>query len=333
MPVPQPRAAGEVRVRRVDLRRRDRAEDRARRRSDELAGADRRLADRDGVVDVVGRLRRRVVVERHPGHVPDGLRGHERAVVRRGRGVHPEPALRGAVTVRVHSRPARVVDPDGDRLAFGHRARRRDHQLVRRALQAVLRGVAHLGRARRRVGVGRADGIDVRDRVRGRVRVIRSIRVAGVGRLLERECRRLAVDRDRAHGQVRTRRRAGHRGPLEVEAEVGQTLRRPDRQVGVRPGRKRFAACRRRCAGRCGRSCSRRCPGPDTPARRRSRGCARPKSNPRGSRPRLRAPPALHSRLPREARTQRQVSCSRHALRAHFVQTVVPSSRNLPPLM
>ena len=40
--------------------------------------------------------------------------------------------------------------------------------------------------------------------------------------------------RDRAHGQVRARRRAGQRGPLEVEAEVGQALRRPDRQVGVR---------------------------------------------------------------------------------------------------
>ena len=144
VPVPQPRAAGEVRVRRVDLRRRDGAEERSRCRPDELAGADRRLAGRDGVVDVVGRLRGRVVVERHPGHVPDGLRRDERPVVRRRRRVDAEPALRGAVPVRVHSRPARVVDPDGDRLAFGDRARRRDHQLVRRALQAVLRGVAHL---------------------------------------------------------------------------------------------------------------------------------------------------------------------------------------------
>ena len=67
-----------------------------------------------------------------------------------------------------------------------------------------------------------------------RVGVVLAVGVAGVGRLDERERRRLAVDGDRVDGQVRAVG-VGVRA-LEVEAEVGQALGRELRQDDVVAG-------------------------------------------------------------------------------------------------
>ncbi len=174
-----------------------------------------------------------MVVQWHPGLASDRFGGDEGAVVGGGRRVDAEPALGGPVAIEVDARPSRVAHADGDRRVGGNRDRRRDDQLVRGALLAVLARAAHLGRARGRIRVGRADRVDVRDRMGQRIRVVGAVGVAGIGRLLEGEGRRSAVDRDRLDVHVRPRGIAGEGRALEVEAEVREALRRADRQVRV----------------------------------------------------------------------------------------------------
>ena len=208
-------SAGEFRVRRVPRHR------------FQHAVRHRGLARVDRVVEVVGRLGGRVVVQRHPVLGGDRFGGDEAAVAR------PEPALGGAVAVVVHSRPARVADLHGEHRAVPDRGLRRDHQLVGRALLPVLGvrggvGVRELGRARRGQGVvlRAAHRVVLRDLVRLRVGVVLAVRIARVGRLDEREGGRVAVDRDRADRHVGSVRRVGGLA-LEVQAEAGQALRGP----------------------------------------------------------------------------------------------------------
>ena len=199
---------------------------------------DRRTAGVDGVVEVVRRLGTRVVVQRDPVLGADGLRRHEPAVA--GRVVGAEPALGRAVAVEVHARSAGVGHGHPEDLAGAQRLLRRDHELVGGAGLAVL-GVdvvpGDLRRARRRerVGVRTADRRDLRRLVRQRVRVVLAPGVAGIGRLHEVPRRGSAVHGDRPDRQVRTIR-AEHGGALEVEAEVGQALRRPVREDDVVAG-------------------------------------------------------------------------------------------------
>ena len=232
--MPRPRAAHrEVRVRRVHRGRADRAEGRRRCRAHELAGGDPGLPDGHGVVDVVGRLGVGWLFSGIHAIDADRLGGHEAAVVRSSGRVHPEPAFGRAVTVRVDARAARVVDRHRDRRALGDRDARRDHELVRRALVPVLAVAAHLRGAGGRVRVRGADGVHVRDRMRQRVGVVRAGRIPRIGGLAEVEARRHAVDEDGVDRHVRPGGRARDRGALEIEAEVGQALRRLDGQVGV----------------------------------------------------------------------------------------------------
>ena len=165
--------------------------------------------------------------------VPIGSVVMKRAVA--DRGVVAEPALGEAVTVDVHAGAAGVVDLDLEVRAGRDRRRRRDHELVGRALHALQGGGGAARRAGRRERVGRVDRVAVGRGVRGGVGIVRAVRVARVGRLLERERRRLTVDRDRGDRHVRARRRrAGDRvRALEVEAELGQALRRLLREVDV----------------------------------------------------------------------------------------------------
>ena len=71
-----------------------------------VVGQRRVVVDRR--VDVVGRLDRRVVVERHPGHRARRLGGDHRAVA--DRAVVAEPALGAERRVRADARAAGVVD-------------------------------------------------------------------------------------------------------------------------------------------------------------------------------------------------------------------------------
>ena len=190
-------------------------------------------AGRDRVVEVIGRLGARVVVERHPVLGADRLGGDEAAVA--AWLVGPEPSLGGAVTVGVHARPAGVIDPDGEDRPVRDRRGGRDHQLVRRALLAVLRvplreaGGLQLRRAgrRQRIVLGSADRVVLGRLVRERVGVIRPVRVARVGRLDEPERGPRAVHRDRADPHVRANGYVRGRPALEVEAEAGQAVGGP----------------------------------------------------------------------------------------------------------
>ena len=159
-PVPRPRARREVRVRRVDRRGRHAASSPTADGGVEPTISPFAIAvlPTGRVVEVVGRLRRRVVVQRHPRHRADRLGRDEAAVVRRGSRIDAEPALGRAVAVDVDARTAGVVDGDRESRAARDRRGRRDHELVRRALRAVLRVAAHARRAGRRVRVRRADG-------------------------------------------------------------------------------------------------------------------------------------------------------------------------------
>ena len=215
VPVPGRGSAGEFRVRRVPGHRFQRAV------------RHRRLARADRVVEVVGRLGGRMVVQRHPVLAGHWFSGDEAAVA------GAEPALGGAVAVVVHTRPARVADLHGEHRVVPDRGLRRDHQLVGRALLPVpgVRGgvgVRQLGRARRgqRVVLRPAHRVVLRDLVRLRVGVVLAVRIAGVGRLDEREGGRVAVDRDRLDRHVGSIRRVGGLA-LEVQAEAGQALRGP----------------------------------------------------------------------------------------------------------
>src|SRR2546429_5402914 len=97
----------------------------------------RGLTGVDGVVEVVGRLGARVVVERHPVLAAQRLGGDEAAVT--GRVVRAEPAVGGAVAGEVDAGPAGVVHGDPERLTGIDRPPRCDHQLGGRAGFAVLR--------------------------------------------------------------------------------------------------------------------------------------------------------------------------------------------------
>ena len=191
------------------------------------------------VVEVVRGLGARVVVERHPVLGADRLGGHEAAVA--AGLVGPEPALGGAVAIGVHARPAGVVDPHGEDRSVGDRRGRRDHQLVGRALLAVLgipfreAGGLQLRRAggRQRVVAGAADRIVLRGLVGERVGVVLPVRIARVGGLDERERGRRAVHGDRVDPHVRADGHVGRRPALEVEAEASQALGGPVGQFDV----------------------------------------------------------------------------------------------------
>ncbi len=197
---------------------------------DKDAVGEHRPPGRDSVGEVVGRLGRRVVVQRHPVLGSDRLGGHEPAVRR------AEPALRGAVPIVVHAWPAGVADRDREDGSGRDRRGGRDHQLRCRALRPVERiypGARgpQLGRAgrRQRVVVRTADRIGLRGFMGCRVRVILAVRVAGIGRLHEPECGRAAIHDDGLDSHVRAGARV-LRLALEVEAEAGQALCRPVRQ-------------------------------------------------------------------------------------------------------
>ena len=204
------------------------------------------LALGDGVVEVVGGLGGRVVVERHPVLGADRLGGHEAAVTLGL--VGPEPSLGGAVPVVVHAGPPGVGHGHPERSAVADRRGRGDDQLVGRARGAVpgvLRGRVgggQLGSAGRRERVVRrpADRVELGGLVRARVRVVLPVRVAGVGRLDERERRGPAVHPDRGDGHVRTVRLV-HRPALEVQAEAGQALGGPVGQRDVVAGQEAVA--------------------------------------------------------------------------------------------
>ena len=227
VPAPGHRAARELGVRRVL------------RPGHQDAVGQHGLPGGDGVVEVVRRLGAGVVVERHPVLGADRLGGDEAAVA--AGLVGAEPALGGAVTVGVHARPAGVVDSDGEVRPAGDRRGRRDHQLVGRALLAVLgvpfreAGGFQLRRAggRQRIVPGAADRGVLGGLVRERVRVVLAVRVARVGGLDERERRGRAVHGDRVDGHVRADGHVRRRLPLEVEAEGGQALGGPVGQHDV----------------------------------------------------------------------------------------------------
>ena len=224
MPVERARAARRVvRVRRVD----DGADQPARADEDavDVRRGGRVVVDRR--VDVIRRLDRDVVVQRHPGHRPGGLAGDHRAVA--GRGVALEPALVAERRVHADAGLADVVDddlevrPDRDRLGG------RDDELGLAALDALLVGVVAGRRAGRRVRVGRRDRVGVRRGVGERVGIVRAVRVAGEGRLPVHERGRDAVDRDRLDRHVRAghgRRGRDAAATVEVQAELAQALRR-----------------------------------------------------------------------------------------------------------
>ncbi len=200
--------------------------------ADQAPGADRDLALGDRVVDVVGRLDRRVVVERHPAFGAGRLGRDHRALAADG-GV-AEPAL-GAGGRRAHARAAGVVDGDREVGAARDRRGRRDHELRRRARRVDAGAGDRLRRAGRRVRIGRADRGHQARAMRERVGIVLAGWVAGVRRLDELERCRLAVDGDRPDREVRAGRRAGDPVvDVEVEAEVAQALRRALLQVDVR---------------------------------------------------------------------------------------------------
>ena len=185
--MPRRRPTGEVRVGKIrELRH-------------ELAVRDRRLAERDGVVEVVGGLRGRVVVERHPVLGRDGLGRDEAARV--ARLPDPEPALGGAVAVVVDAGASGVVDDDDEPRAARDRGRGRDHELVRRALRPVQ--VELLVRVRRRqlgcacgrerVVLRAADRRQLTGGVRAGIGIVLAVRVTGVSGLGEGEARRPSV--------------------------------------------------------------------------------------------------------------------------------------------
>src|SRR5262249_16375832 len=153
--------------------------------ADELAVADRRAVDVGDGREVVGRLRRRMVVEGHPVLGAHRLGGDEAAVL--DRVVGAGPALGGAVAVGVHAGPAGVVDLHLHRRGGGGRGGRRDHELVGRAGQVLEGGVGAGGGAGRRVRVLGVDRVGLAGAVGQRIRVVVAVGVAGVGRLDELE--------------------------------------------------------------------------------------------------------------------------------------------------
>src|SRR5581483_10635438 len=138
MPVPGDRAMRELAAGRVAL---DRGRD---------AVCDHRPAAGDRVGEVVGGLRRGVVVKRHPVLGADGLGRYEAAVV------DTKPALGGAVPVVVDAGPARIADRDAELRPAFERHTGSDHELRRRALGAVQRvSLAGLGGRQLRGARGR----------------------------------------------------------------------------------------------------------------------------------------------------------------------------------
>ena len=240
------------------------------------------LARGDGVVEVVGGLGARVVVERHPVLGADRLGGHEAAVTLGL--VGPEPSLGGAVPVVVHAGPPGVGHGHPERGAVADRRGRGDDQLVGRARGAVpgvpswpgwwrsARGCRPAGAG---CGAGPPTGLTSEAwwaRGSGSFWPFGSPGYVGWTNVNDAGP---AVHPDRGDGHVRAGRLV-HRPALEVQAEAGQALGGPVGQRDVVAGQEAVAGgVVDQADTRCARWCSRRCRSPGRGGSRAGPGCGR----------------------------------------------------------